>query len=584
MVRAAGGSSMEDDPRLDRGLELYAIGQEEEAIALWREVLREDPENPRAIDYLQAAGALPLVDVSTLAAFGTSAQDEPTPPLAETNWREEVLRLVEERNIQGALARLYEERRRDPTNQEIKASIQHLKEYQFHLLVLGIGGMDRVLDPSQLLPPRNFEEATVAKLVDGESTVEDIVLVSPLGKNRTIEILLRLLGEEEKAKERLPKGLKWVWEKGCQRVAFVGQNDAKRGQGKSTLPPPQGEEDHFEAELRRGIRAAIAGHYDEAEAAFERALALRPGDRRVLFNLISRSCVNVAKTPELCYIRAEMHIVVIEPDPHQRARLARELSKARRGVGVVAFSAFEEAIEALEDSPLMVVIGVAKNDAHQVGDWVEQMQKKWGSTKIAICIEDPKELLDITVTESLRLFGRPPSIDRLILFLRSEVGVSQQDLPSVALTDLIQMACSGGYTVRITCTHKEREVGTVDVVQGKLVSARDGQGRGIPALSRLIGLGVRARLRKLEEEPPRDIDEDWQFALFEAVRLADESPPQETFEELMQKVTRALIERDYAKAAIALSQAARLRPDEPLVRINLERLRKMGFSEGGDGQ
>ncbi|MCX7807896.1 MAG: hypothetical protein N2515_04760, partial [Deltaproteobacteria bacterium] len=77
---------------------------------------------------------------------------------------------------------------------------------------------------------------------------------------------------------------------------------------------------------------------------------------------------------------------------------------------------------------------------------------------------------------------------------------------------------------------------------------------------------------------------DWQFALFEAVRLADESPPQETFEELMQKVTRALIERDYAKAAIALSQAARLRPDDPLVRINLERLRKMGFSEGGDGQ
>jgi tetratricopeptide (TPR) repeat protein len=38
-----------------RGLDLYALGQIEEATACWRQVLARDPQNAEARDYLHAA-------------------------------------------------------------------------------------------------------------------------------------------------------------------------------------------------------------------------------------------------------------------------------------------------------------------------------------------------------------------------------------------------------------------------------------------------------------------------------------------------------------------------------------------------
>ena len=54
-------SMTETDPqlkkKLEEGLRLYGRGEANEAISLWREILRVDPENQDALDYLASAGA-----------------------------------------------------------------------------------------------------------------------------------------------------------------------------------------------------------------------------------------------------------------------------------------------------------------------------------------------------------------------------------------------------------------------------------------------------------------------------------------------------------------------------------------------
>lgn len=269
-------------------------------------------------------------------------------------------------------------------------------------------------------------------------------------------------------------------------------------------------------------------------------------------------------------------VVVVDPDPRERARVTMGLRERRR-LTVISCADVEEAVLACPTHPNLVIVGFPAARIEEAAAAHNVIRRAWPQAAIALAVEQTNRLPTLEVGDRLHLFGRPVSLQRIALLLRRESTSSQVDLPRVRLADLVQMACMGGHTMRISCSRGGHDVGTVDVVGGRLLSARDADGRGIEALSRLLAADVAARVRDLNDIPAADISLDWQHALFEAVRLADESPASASFDELMESLSQALLERDYARAADALRAAAALRPDDARVRVNTERLRKLGY-------
>lgn len=275
-------------------------------------------------------------------------------------------------------------------------------------------------------------------------------------------------------------------------------------------------------------------------------------------------------------------ILLIDPDPRERARIASGIGA--RGRTIVSCASVDEGVLACAESPQFVVLGILGHAPNAAAD-IANLHARWPRVDVLIAAAEDVDLPNIAVGGAVHIDRRPVSLRRLALLIKRRATTSAVGLPRVGLADLIQMACIGGHTMRISCARAEVDVGSVDVVGGRLVSARDAESRGVEALSRLLHADIRARVHELEEAPLRDIELDWQHALFEAMRLADERkhPNEPSFEERMRDVSSALLARDYAKAALVLGHAAQQRPDDPIVRVNIERLRKLGYEPAEKG-
>src|SRR5690606_25358307 len=141
---------------LRRGLDHYGRNEVTEAVALWREVLRIDPTNEQAVDFLQTAGFIPEKPEAQVLPFpreSTSARaPSPYPPapsdaigaprflsLAPDAPRQlitpagdladpELKTLLIERRFEDALQRLYALRSKRPRDEGLSRSIQLLRE------------------------------------------------------------------------------------------------------------------------------------------------------------------------------------------------------------------------------------------------------------------------------------------------------------------------------------------------------------------------------------------------------------------------------------------------------------------------
>ena len=236
---------------LEEGLELYGRGQEDQAIAVWREALRLDPGSPRARDYLMTAG-IQLAEAPVAPPSG-----EPT---ATQRVRRDVLQHVQAGRYDDALHLLYADRRRRPDDPALTKSIQHLKSKLMRRALATLGDMDRVplpIDGDGLEP----EPRAVVRLVDGIASFEDIVESSPLGRLRTLRVLAELFPLPAKA---------------------AAPTKSASGDAES---PPRAAEDTFDAHFKRATEAYIRRDYSTARTEFERCLELRPDERRVQYNL-----------------------------------------------------------------------------------------------------------------------------------------------------------------------------------------------------------------------------------------------------------------------------------------------------------
>ncbi len=196
--------------------------------------------------------------------------------------------------------------------------------------------------------------------------------------------------------------------------------------------------------------------------------------------------------------------------------------------------------------------------------------------------------------------ARPIAEESLVMMARSLIVPSSPPHASFVPVDFLQMICMSGGSHILVLNRDGRDVGVIEVQGGEVWTAFDALGVGEDAFARLMRPEMRARVSPATgSRKERTIFKGLSELVLEALRRIDEgqvampqslSPAQieaaiSTPEQLASRVKqlndetrRLLMTRSYDEAARVLSVLSELDPGSPLVRANLEQLRRLGFS------
>src|SRR5690349_2432162 len=85
------------DALLERGLAFFGGNKLEQAIACWHAVLRIEPSNPQALDYLRAAGVSSTSTPTATSSAGPPLQGPPIGSGSVEGLQQHVVQLMRER-------------------------------------------------------------------------------------------------------------------------------------------------------------------------------------------------------------------------------------------------------------------------------------------------------------------------------------------------------------------------------------------------------------------------------------------------------------------------------------------------------
>lgn len=202
--------------------------------------------------------------------------------------RVEVVRLVRERRYEEALALLYRARAEAPNDAELGASIAQIKEFLAGAYARKLGGLDRIAPPVPIAAGRSPDPLLVARFVDGRSTFDDICQMSPLGRLRTLQVLISLY-EGSPAGEPVP--ISTPPPPAVEPAPPTKRTSAPPPEAPSQSPiaarevavvaepPAESERDRrFREAFARGTAAFVQRRVEEAVEAFRVCDELRPAD------------------------------------------------------------------------------------------------------------------------------------------------------------------------------------------------------------------------------------------------------------------------------------------------------------------
>jgi hypothetical protein len=216
---------------------------------------------------------------------------------------------------------------------------------------------------------------------------------------------------------------------------------------------------------------------------------------------------------------------------------------------------------------------------------------------------------------------KPVQLEDLRSIVQSRLGKAPEEEAPFAVTDYIQLACLGHRSVVVDVESRD-ERGTIVIWDGAVWDAKDARGSGKAAFQRLAFLpDAVARVRAIREAPGEQrIRDSWEGLLLDAAREIDESkrgsqlarsmsfeqgehegiddlgdfedvesrqaepppapepepePEPDAFEIAWDEGVTALL-KDYRSAYEAFLRASEIRPEDPKVQANLERLRELG--------
>ena len=193
---------------LSEGLNHYGAGEVAEAVACWEEVLRLDPEHADALDYLQTVREDETQQAeSPDAGTPTRVEDagEPDPAAAPEDDVEGLLERAQEvlgrGDLEGALDLFRAAAERDPQRIEIEGYIDSVRGRLLKTYREQVGDTRAVprllVDPDavtrfDLAPEAGF----VLSLVDGTTTIEELIALLPMDAFEAYRILNVLLDAE----------------------------------------------------------------------------------------------------------------------------------------------------------------------------------------------------------------------------------------------------------------------------------------------------------------------------------------------------------------------------------------------------
>jgi hypothetical protein len=237
--------------------------------------------------------------------------------------RADVLVLLREKRYEDALARLYQARTDSPDSVELQKSIDQVKEFLIGAYAKRLGGLDQVARPFATAAARSPDVVLLSRYIDGATTYGDLAEMSPLGRLRTLQVLIEMYvrqpasvdhaGVPDRSGHPSPVPLAAGPEasgshRQLQPVSEPAPETARSASAvlpayvdHAGVPVRSGlEEDpdtqHYREAFARGTAAFIQNRFADAVEAFEACARLRPGDspaqvmlRRARRDLESRS-------------------------------------------------------------------------------------------------------------------------------------------------------------------------------------------------------------------------------------------------------------------------------------------------------
>jgi tetratricopeptide (TPR) repeat protein len=185
-VSAVGDAGDEIRRLMARGLDLYALGQIEEATACWRQVLARDPQHAEARDYLQAAAG------DTEAPTPGARPARGGGPLAEA------VGLLRGGELPEGLALLETLAHREPGNLEAQALLELARGSLLRVYRARVGSGDavpRVRISTKEVMKYNLPAAAgfLLSAIDGRISVDELIAVSGMDPFEALRALANLL-------------------------------------------------------------------------------------------------------------------------------------------------------------------------------------------------------------------------------------------------------------------------------------------------------------------------------------------------------------------------------------------------------
>jgi hypothetical protein len=207
--------------------------------------------------------------------------------------RADVLVLLREKRYEEALARLYQARSEAPDSVELQKGIDQVKEFLIGAYAKRLGGLDQIPQPIAPQAGRSPDVVLLSRYIDGATSYGDIAEMSPLGRLRTLQVLIEMYGGRSSPAPAVPASrpapaMPRSESRLLEQHQPVPADDplpetARSGSSAPPPPPPpppaETPEDRLYREtFARGTAAFIQGRFADAVEAFEACAKLRPGD------------------------------------------------------------------------------------------------------------------------------------------------------------------------------------------------------------------------------------------------------------------------------------------------------------------
>jgi len=192
---------------LEKGLYYYGLGEIEQALKYWREVIKLDPANETAREY---------IEIETGQSSDAAAEDEAPPPPAPEEAKAppeapksralaESFMLGQQflatNNFEKAVTAFESAHAEDSDNPIYWAHVELARARLIKEVVNMVGGMRNAISLrvplTQLIGEKKFtqEEGFVLSMITGDTGIEDVVSLSPIPRFKSYQIIYRLLRE-----------------------------------------------------------------------------------------------------------------------------------------------------------------------------------------------------------------------------------------------------------------------------------------------------------------------------------------------------------------------------------------------------